>query len=412
MSTGTTTIIRRAFSDLDEETLQQLKTVATRKQYPPKTTLCHQGATEHTFYVVVKGNVAISQELEDGSERLLGIIRDNEYFGEMSLVDDSPRIANCVTITDTTVLEVTEASFDRFVRQSPSLAQLITKKILSTARLRDQLNIKELQSKNEELEKAYFDLKEAQAKIIEQERLRRELELAADMQRSLLPEALPQVPNYRFEAYLRPAQDVGGDFYDVIELDEEHVGLLIADVADKGIHAALLMAVIRTLFVMESQRSISPAEVALAVHKALFEVTTTDSFVTVFYGVLHLHSGKLSYIRASHDRPLLVKADQSVTELTGNGRFLGMIKALELEEYELFLEPGDRLIMYSDGVTDAENEIKQNYGIDRLKKAVCYKANATAKDIVDIVRQDVQNWMGTAAPFDDFTLLVTEVLNN
>ncbi|MEM7330615.1 MAG: SpoIIE family protein phosphatase [Chloroflexota bacterium] len=410
MSVGTTTIIRRALSDLDEETLIQLKSVAERRDYPPKTKLCHQGEIEHTFYVIVEGNVAVSQKLENGSERLLSILRNNDYFGEMSLVDDSPRIADAVTITDTTVLEVTEASFDRFVKQSPALAQLITKKILSTARTRDQLNIKELQIKNKELEQAYHDLKEAQAKLIEQERIQRELELAADMQKSLLPESLPQFDNYHFEAYLKPARDVGGDFYDVIDLENEHVGVLIADVADKGIHAALFMAVVRTLFVIESKRSLSPAEVALRVHHALFGVTTTDSFVTVFYGVVHRPTGRLSYVRASHDRPILAKRDGTLTELPGNGRFLGMLEDLQLEEYEIMLESGDRLIMYSDGVTDAENENKQNYGIERLKKTIAFKSNATADEVVKLIRQDVRHWMGSAAPIDDFTLLVMEAL--
>lgn len=411
MSSGNTTIIRRAFADLDEKTLLELKSVATRKTYPPNTILCQQGEIEHTFYVIVDGNVAIAEQMEDGSERLLGIIRDNSYFGEMSLVDDAPRIATCTTVTETTVLEVTEKAFDRFVQESPAMAQLITKNILHTARTRDQLNIEALQNKNAELEQAYLDLQAAQAQLIEQERIQRELELAADMQRTLLPESLPVYPDVCFEAYLQPAQDVGGDFYDVIELDEDHVGILIADVADKGIHAALFMAVVKTLFVMESQRSFLPAEVAMRVHQSLFEVTTTDSFVTVFYGVFHRPSRKLTYVRASHDRPLHIKRNGEVSELPGNGRFLGMLEELTLDQFEVTLAPGDRLVMYSDGVIDAENEIRQNYGLERLKTAVAYKENATAGELVKTILKDVEEWMGAADPFDDFTLLVTEVLN-
>lgn len=413
MSIGTTTIIRRTFDELDAETLRELRGVSVRRKYPPKTHLCRQGEIEHTFYIIVEGHVAISQRAEDGSsERLLGILRENEYFGEMGLVDNSPRIADCITVTDTTVLEVDEEAFDRFVEQSPSLAQMITKRILETARKRDQLFINELKYKNEELEEAYNELKDAQAQLIQQERIRHELELAANVQSSLLPDTLPELPDYHFASYLNAAREVGGDFYDVYLLDESHIGVLIADVADKGLHSAMVMAVLRTLFVQESQRSLSPAAVALAVHRALFKVmSTSDTFVTVFYGVLHRETGQMKYIRASHERPLLTHPDGFVEQLPGNGRFLGMIEELTLEEYDLLIQPGNRLVMYSDGVTDAENKLRENYGVGRLQTAVSQAANSSPAQIIRQIRQDVAQFCGTVDLFDDFTLLVLEAVS-
>lgn len=409
MSIGTTTIINRTFDELDADTLRQLRRVARRKKYPAKSVLCRQGKIEHTFYIIVDGHVAISQKANDGQERLLGILKQNEYFGEMGLVDNSPRIADCIAVTDTTVLEVTEEAFDRFVEQSPALAQLITKRILETARRRDQFYIEELKEKNEELEKAYHDLKTAQAQLIQQERIRHELALAANVQATLLPETLPDLPNYHFAAFLSAAREVGGDFYDVYELDNDHVGVLIADVADKGLHSALVMAVLRTLFVQESGRSLSPAAVALSVHRALFRVmSSSDTFVTVFYGVLDQNSGRLTYIRASHDRPLLVHADGTVEPLPGDGRFLGMIKSLQLEEFHTTIRPGDRLVMYSDGVTDAENDFEENYGLERLKAAVSQSAKMGAGAIIEHIRNDVKRFCGKRALLDDFTLLVME----
>ena len=191
MDAGTTAIIRQALAGLDEETLQLLRQVAKRVEYPPNTTLCHQGKVEHVFYVVVKGNVAVIRLLEDGEERILNMVGKNGYFGEMGLIDDSPRAANCVTITPTTVLEVTEEAFDSFVKNSPPLANLLLQRILSNARNLDRIYIEDLQSKNEALEKAYTDLKVAQARLVKQERLQRELELAAQVQRNLLQQDLP-----------------------------------------------------------------------------------------------------------------------------------------------------------------------------------------------------------------------------
>ena len=409
MDPGTTAVIRQALTGLDEETLQLLRHVAKRESYPPNTTLCHQGEVEHVFYVVVKGNVAVIRVLEDGEERILNMVGKNGYFGEMGLIDDSPRAANCVTISPTTVLEVTEEAFDEFVKNSPPLANLLLQRILSNARNLDRIYIEDLQNKNEALEKAYTDLKAAQAKLVRQERLERELELAAQVQRNLLQQTLPQFSDFGFAAYLEPARQVGGDFYDVLEIDDEHVGVLIADVADKGFHAALFMAVTRTLFLREGQQSLSPAEVALAVHKGMFDIANNDEvFLTAFYGVLHRPSGRLTYIRAAHERPLLLRPGREVMSLPGGDRFLGMMPDLTLTEETIHLEPGDRLIMFSDGVPDAVNEAEQGYSNQQLAAAVAACEQKTAAQIVDHVVKDVAQWQGKADPFDDLTLLVLE----
>ena len=116
MKTGTTSIFKSIFQGLDEDSLDSLRGVAEIKKYPPQTVLCHQGEVEHTFYVVVEGRVAITQKLADGEERLLSIRQPREYFGELGLLDDTPRMADCVTITDVTVLEKPKRSSTRFLK--------------------------------------------------------------------------------------------------------------------------------------------------------------------------------------------------------------------------------------------------------------------------------------------------------
>ncbi|MFO7683030.1 MAG: cyclic nucleotide-binding domain-containing protein, partial [Chloroflexota bacterium] len=258
-----TMLLTSIFSGIDQESLNALRQVAHPKTYPPNTNLTHQGVVEHTLYIIMEGRVAVTRKLEDGQERLLGILGPNKSFGEMSLIDDTPRMATCTTIIETTVLEVDEAVFDQVVMNSPSVAYAMLRKILESARSIDQASIDELNEKNQSLQQAYDQLKAAQEKIVEKERLEKEIELAATVQRSLLPVELPQYPDYKFAAYLEPARLVGGDFYDVDTLDDEHVGIVLADVADKGFHAALFMAVSRTLFLQEGKHSLSPSEVAL-----------------------------------------------------------------------------------------------------------------------------------------------------
>lgn len=408
MSIGTTSIISHAFGALEPETLEALRAVAVRRFYPPDTVLCHQGEIEHTFYVVVVGNVAVSQLRQDGQERILSIIGPMGYFGEMGLIDDAPRIANCITLTPTTVLEVTEENFDKFLEESPALASAVLRNILATTRNIDQQSIAELQQKNEALQKAYADLQQAQARLVEKERLMRELELAADVQRSLLADELPQFSDYAFAAYLQPARQVGGDFYDVVQIDAEHVGILIADVADKGFHAALFMAVTRTLFLQEGKHSLSPAAVATAVHHGMLEASTHDTFLTAFYGVLHRPSGRLTYTRAAQERPLWYRPGRAVQELTGDGRFLGMIDGLQLSEFTIQLQPGDRLVLFSDGVPDAINLHDEQYGIARLTYVIAGGGHLPADRLVARIAQDVGQWSQELPAFDDLTLLVVE----
>ena len=407
---GTTSVIRHAFQGLDPQTVQDLREVSTRKKYPPGTVLCKQGEIEHTFYVIVDGRVVVSRIVEGEDEQILNMLGPNGYFGEMGLIDDSPRMANCITVMETTVLEMTEVEFDRLMVESPGLANALIQKLLSNSRHMDQMYIEDLHKKNDALQQAYDDLQAAQAYLVEKERLEREIELAADVQRSLLPGDLPQFSDYAFSAFLTPARQVGGDFYDVIVLDEDHIGILIADVADKGFHAALFMAVSRTLFQQAAQHSLSPSRVVLDVHRSMFKVANQDDmFLTAFYGVLHRASGVLTYVRAAHERPLLYR-DGVVSELQGNGRFLGMIRELELDEFSIHLKQGDRLIMFSDGVTDATNWNDDHYSLDRLQALVAKQGHLAAEALTDTIVQEVEMWCAGAPAADDLTLLIMEAI--
>ncbi len=409
MVTGTTSIFRSIFKGLDERALDTLREVAELRTYPPETILCHQGKVEHTFYVIVEGMVAISQELEDGQERMLNILRPRQYFGELGLLDDTPRMANCVTITTTTVLEITEEVFQTVLENSPAVAYSLMRHVVDLLRNTDKLAIADLTDKNQELQSAYEELKAAQADLVEKERLERELEIAADVQRTLLPTRLPEMDDYRFAAYLNPARRVGGDFYDAMVLDDEHVGVLLADVADKSVQAALFMAVTRTLFMVESRRSLSPSQVAADVHRGVMDVApSADIFVTAFYGVLHRASGKLTYVSAGHERPILIRADGEVQQLAGNGRFLGMLDPLELVEFSVDLRPGDRLVVFSDGVPDAVDEGGQQYGYQRMRDYLQTNREWPVKFLVDGLASDVAKWQGELPAFDDLTLLILE----
>jgi sigma-B regulation protein RsbU (phosphoserine phosphatase) len=401
--------IRRAFNDVSEAEIEALCQVAELRRYPPDHTLCHEGELEHVFYILGDGQVAITHRLADDEERLISLLHPGQFFGEMALIEQKPRTASVRTTADTTVLEISEEVFNQFLRDSPAMALSMIRHITANLRSSDQAAIIDLSQKNRELAKAYDELKEAQADLVAKERMERELEIAGEVQRNLLPSEFPATPGYSFAGQNVPARHVGGDLYDVIKIDAEHVGLLMADVSDKSVHAALIMAVTRTLFLAHARSSLSPADVALAVHAGLLEVSASDDmFVTAFYGVLHLPSGALQYVRAGQDKPLLFRADGSPPEpLEAEGRFLGMLENLVLEQRWVTLRPGDMLLTFSDGVPDAVNSKNEAYGGARLIALIHGRRFNSADEVCQVILEDVYAFRGQAEAFDDITMLVT-----
>src|SRR3989338_8599059 len=290
----TAAIIKQAFGSISDDDIGAMGRVAATHTYPADYVLCREGALEHVFYIVAEGEVAITQKLSDGDRRFIASKGPGEFFGEMALIDHKPRTATIITSVPTTVLEVSEHDFEHLLAQSPNMALAMIRRFVMSMRVSGQQTIADLTQKNEALRQAYDSLKAAQADLVAKEKLERELEIAGEVQRSLLPSHFPKVPGYSFAGRNVPAPHVGGDLYDVIKIDDEHMGLLIADVSDKSVHAALIIAVTRTLFLSHARHHLSPNDVALAVHNGILEVSSNDDmFVTVWYGVLHVPSGRL-----------------------------------------------------------------------------------------------------------------------
>lgn len=262
----------------------------------------------------------------------------------------------------------------------------------------------------ENLRDKIVQLEAAQVGLAQKERLERELELAREVQQAVLPHTFPAIPGYQFAARNRPARQVGGDFYDVIDLGAGRFGLVVADVSDKGMPAAVYMALTRSLMVAEARREASPRAVLENVNDLLRELGPARMFVTVFYAIVDGPDRKLTYARAGHDWPLLLRCGQ-VRELKGDGMILGFLgsEELRLTEETLKLDPADRLILYTDGLTDTASPAGERFdraGLHALLKEV---GNLPAEALCEAIFERLLDFQGSAVQFDDMTLLVVAV---
>jgi phosphoserine phosphatase RsbU/P len=240
---------------------------------------------------------------------------------------------------------------------------------------------------------------------VEKGRMEKELQMAHDIQRGLLPRSLPALPGYEIAADWKSAREMAGDFYDCFELPDKNLALVIADVSDKGAPAAIFMAVARSL-IRGSALISTPIEMLQRVNRIILSDTQSGMFVTVYYVVIH-PNGKLIGVNAGHNRPLLYRAKNGTHEfLPRGGRPLGWFADLPTQPVDYQLEPGDILVLYTDGLTEAENLQKDYYGETRLIETV--KANATLP-VVEIMQKIIDSvtvFIGAAPPFDDTTLVV------
>ena len=245
-----------------------------------------------------------------------------------------------------------------------------------------------------------------QKEMVVRERLETEVQLARQIQQTFLPTTLPTFPAWQLSARWLTARQVGGDFYDVIELPNGRLGLFIADVADKGVPAALFMAVTRTLVRAAVIETGSPAEALTRVNNLLLPDTQQGMFVTAFYAVLDMESGLLTYANAGHNPPFWVNEAQSkVQKLTRTGIALGAAENDSMTENTIQLAPGDSLLLYTDGLTEAFSPEGDLFGEARLEQALCASQAATTDGLLESVEGFLKEFIQSTPLGDDLTML-------
>lgn len=250
-----------------------------------------------------------------------------------------------------------------------------------------------------------------QREMVARERLETEIQLARQIQQTLIPKAMPNLPHWDLAARWRTARQVGGDFYDAFELPNGKLGLFIADVADKGVPAAMFMAVTRTLVRAAILQTESPAAALRQVNDLLYPDAEQGMFVTAVYGVLDSQTGRFTYANAGHNPPLWVKYPlanpvPNIERLTRTGMALGVELGCEMTEASLDLAPGDVLFFYTDGITESFSPTQEMFGEDRLYSVLKTLTPASASEVLEAVDEAVVHFIADAPVSDDITLIV------
>ena len=237
--------------------------------------------------------------------------------------------------------------------------------------------------------------------------LQNELNVASMMQQSILPNKFARNDNYKLFGTMQPARNVGGDFFDVIGLADGRVGLAIADVSGKGVPAALFMMSSRTLLKGAAMRANGPGEALTEVNDVLNEDNDACMFVTMIYAVYNPATGELTYADGGHDPPLVIHADGSTTQLpVTEGIALGVLPGFDYHQYSHQLSPGDTVVLYTDGVTEAINSEEEQLGLHRLRESFEQDPPQGAEDAGKRVIDLVNDFAGDVPQFDDTTCLV------
>ncbi len=395
------------FAALPEEELASLAENLPALEAPAGTLLLHEGEASACCYIHVEGEVEIVKSAGSPDERVLGRRAPGGILGELSLFSAEGRhTASVRALSPLRLLVMSRADFDAMLQRHPSAAYHSMRLVSQRLEQTENETILELRAKNRLLTQAYEELKAAQERLVEKEKLEREMEIARQIQRSILPAAPPRLERYEIGVQLTPAAAVGGDFYDFIPLGGGKLGVLLGDVSDKGVPAALFVSLVYSLVRAEARRHAAPAAVLLAVNRVLMEINVSRMYVTLVYATLDQASGAIALARAGHPRPFLLDAAGEALALREQpGQPLGMLREPVLDEQTFTLPPGGALLLFTDGIPEASSAQEEAFGEERLLRSLREAAPLAAQAICQRLFDQASAFIAPQAQQDDLTVL-------
>jgi len=250
--------------------------------------------------------------------------------------------------------------------------------------------------------------------LVEIERIEREMDTGREIQLSLLPREIPDIKGLAVHGFLNPAKEIGGDYYDFIPIDIRHqYGIAIGDISGKGISAGLLMSMVKSAMLIFSQKERSPKQVLLKVNHLLHQYSEEDKFMTLLYLIWDDRNSQLNFSSAGHEHILVYKrTKKSVRAIPSGGTMAGIFPDISkmLKEKAIKLDKGDKVLLYTDGCTDARNKKNEQYGLDNLMKCFQNNSDKQIKELISSIKKDIYLFMDSSAQFDDMTLVAMEAV--
>jgi serine phosphatase RsbU (regulator of sigma subunit) len=372
------------------------------------TILFREGDKADCVYIILGGEVEIIKGFETPEEISLRIMGSGNIVGEMGLlIPGGLRTATVRANQDVSLYELRLDAFEALLKASPVMGY----KILQEFGARLQTTNEEVIEKNIELTHAYEELKAMQEEIIKKEKMDTELNMARRIQLSILPQEIVKMEGCDIGAKMVPARAVGGDFFDVIPLDEDRVGIAIGDVSDKGVPAAMFMAQFCTLLRVVAKTTDSPVKILHHINNNLLEMNLTGMFVTAVYGIFNRKEHTFHYGRAGHEMPVIFDKKGKASEPPHDqGAALCIFPDPPIDEQTIDVPSGSTLLLYTDGGTDATNAANELFGLKNLKKAFSSKLDHSAQALCDSVIQELIAFQEEDGQFDDITLVALRAL--
>lgn len=377
------------FKHVPLERVEALLAACPRRNLAAGETIITPGEENHSLYILLSGKLEV--RLDNPGTPVSFPILPGECIGEMSIIENRLTSAWVGAIEPSELIVVPAADFWERVVPDPAIMRNLLQILTTRMRRSNQV---------------VMDAREQQLRF---EALQKELETAGKIQANILPDAqalnqhYPQVDLF---ALMNPAKEVGGDFYDLFALDDERFCLAIGDVSGKGMPAALFMVRVMTLLRMSVQATGNLDGVLETVNRHLSENNPEMMFVTLFVAILEVPSGRLEYSVGGHNPPLLARAGAPFGELVGNsGILLGVHDRAIYPVNEIILQPGDRLLLYTDGVTEAENSAQDILTLERVIETLNQAGGAQAEELAGILSAAVREFSHGASQSDDITIL-------
>ena len=249
-------------------------------------------------------------------------------------------------------------------------------------------------------------------RLVDQQKLEREMEIARTIQMNLLPKQMPELRHFEIAAMSLAAKQVGGDYYDFVHCGDNRYGLAIADVSGKGVPAALLTTTVRaSMLAIAEDKTLTPPELMKRLNAVTYRDSLNNMFVTMVYAIVDDECRSVEFTNAGHAHPLIFRPDGSEVPLIQGGCFLGIEEQMDYDQGTEVMVPGSVMVLYTDGVTDSTNEENQQFGTERFRAVVREHMAESAQDIVDAIYQSTLAFRGTAPQFDDFTLIVCKCIS-